>query len=248
VHSRDGLVRGRIDWVHGTKEAPVVADFKSGHVLEDPLAAAQKVKPEHELQLRLYAGMYAATFGRWPVRLEVIPLNGEPVLIPFTPAVCENLIREASQALRSLNHTVGNLLASGGFDAAQRLGNPQANICGTCLYRPACPAYHEALAGQQSDPWPSDVVGVVSEIVPLRHDRVNLAVRSRSGDLFTLRAVSESDRHPAVASLGPRDEVGIFNFKGPRNRSDATEGRMTVIYKIGGRLAEGLKTSGVRFG
>ena len=236
VRSREGLIRGRIDWVYGAHNGPVIADFKSGHILENPSAAVAEVKPEHKLQLWLYAGLYSATYGKWPVRLGVVPLNGERVAVPFDPSACEKLAFEATRALRILNDKVDSLLASGHLEAAQRLANPEATLCRVCLYRPACPAYQQAIPCPLPDAWPSDVVGVVTEIVRLRHDRVNVVLRLRSGDSFTMRAVSDSERHPTVTRLGLGDRLGVFNFNGPKGRNDASEGRTTTLYRIGGQL------------
>ncbi|MCI0627473.1 MAG: PD-(D/E)XK nuclease family protein [Acidobacteria bacterium] len=232
VCSRDGLISGRVDWVYPSREGPVIADFKSGHVLEDPSATTLRVKPGHQVQLRMYAALYASTYGQWPARLQVVPLAGKRVPVEFHRPACEALVTEAARALTSLNTEVKRFLASGDFEAAQRLANPHHTICRVCLYRPGCPAYLRSLARQPTDHWPNDLLGTVTHILPIRRERVNVTLARDNGTSTTVRALSSSGRHPALSGLKTGEQLSIFNFVGRGTKSDATEGPLTTVYRM----------------
>ncbi len=106
VRSTDGLVRGTIDAV--VREASIgviIRDYKSGALLESDPGGTSQPREAYQLQLKMYARLYAETFGQWPTSLELVSLTGEIQNVPFTKNDCSNLLDEARASLRLVNET-----------------------------------------------------------------------------------------------------------------------------------------------
>jgi hypothetical protein len=231
VESHDKSVGGWIDAVRRTKDGIVLSDFKSGEVLERPEGIPQnQLKESHRIQVKLYAALYFQTYGIWPITIQIVPLAGAKLVVPFTNEECGQLLDEAAVTLKSLN----SLIAAGGPSIYEALGTPSPQNCRFCSYRPGCPAYRKAHSrDRQADGWPVDAFGKVWDINVLRDGGVNLRTSGARGEQLTFRALSSvSQRHPALQSIQRGDHVGIFNARPSSNRVEFAEGPLTVLYKI----------------
>jgi hypothetical protein len=154
VSTSDGLVRGQIDAVLCSETGPLIRDYKSGAIFDTRSKGALVVKAAYEVQLQLYAGLYAEATGTWPARLEVVPVLGGPVPVPFERSACTALLNEARAELERTNNTIKRHDSSP-LQLQQILASPDASACGSCLYRPACTPYREATSAGQG--WPNDL-------------------------------------------------------------------------------------------
>ena len=107
--------------------------------------------------------------GEWPTRLEIVSLDGSTEVMPFNKDECLALPREAGEHLDASNIIVNSTEPA--RDRIDRLARPSATACRFCSYRPTCPAYIER-GGGDTDIWPKDVLGVVSDVRQLGNGRV----------------------------------------------------------------------------
>lgn len=228
VSSSDGLVRGQIDAVVAALGSIVLQDYKSGFIYERMADTALAVKQSYQTQLRLYAALYHETVGRWPDRLEIVPIQGESVIVEFEPAACNALLDEATRTLREIEKTV----ATAGADYAERLATPSPQACGFCLYRPACQPYADAsAASDQEPPWPIDTWGIVDRVVTLGNGRKMVVMHDEDGE-FAIRGLSsEPSRHPALNQLNQGDVLVIFNLRSAGSDSTYSETEFTTMYR-----------------
>src|SRR5690606_15664843 len=107
VQTRDGMIGGKVDHVLHTKDGVVLRDYKTGLILEGNSPDGHKlVKESYQVQLKLYAALYHATHGVWPIALEVIPIVGTPQIVPFQSAECEHLLSEAHALMEDVNRLI----------------------------------------------------------------------------------------------------------------------------------------------
>lgn len=77
VQSRDGQIGGYIDRATMRRDGVVLSDYKSCALLNPSNRDAPPVvKQAYQDQLKLYAALYHIASGNWPVRLEVVPIQG----------------------------------------------------------------------------------------------------------------------------------------------------------------------------
>jgi len=230
VGTRDGRVGGSIDRVRETAEGPVLLDYKSGAILEKGREAT--VKESYRAQLVLYAALYAQTFGRWPVRLEIVPLEGASVEVPYTPDEGQAFLAEAVAVLGRADEAIARAAASSARPHAEQwLANPHPTACGICPYRPVCRAYHGARTDRVGAEWPADAWGRVVAIRPLGNGRVGLDLESDGGTPARVRALTPGDRHPTLALLQPGDRAALYNLDGRHAPHALGETPLTVLYR-----------------
>jgi hypothetical protein len=173
--------------------------------------------------------------GTWPAKLELVPLQGEAVEIPFDPAECEALLADAVMALARINAIIAEF-ASHQKEAEARLASPSVTACRHCLFRPACAAYREARTGlTRGEAWPEDVWGDLREMRRLGNGKFLLTVVTgpAEGAVRHLRGITpDPARHPALQHLQKGDKVGIFSLKGAEAGATLSESLWTVIYKM----------------
>lgn len=120
-------VAGTPDRVEITPDGVEIVDLKSGWRVSDQLSDS------HRRQLLLYAYLWHAVHGEWPVRASVQRLDGKRVTMLVHPAEAMTEAQEASRLLARFNALVG---------AAERkpdeLARPSAATCGSCSFRGAC--------------------------------------------------------------------------------------------------------------
>jgi hypothetical protein len=233
VESKDKSVGGWIDSARRTRDGMALSDFKSGEVLEQiDGIPRKKLKESHCIQLKLYASLYFQSYGIWPTTIQIVPLAGPKLEVPFTHEECSQLLEEAALTLKSLNSRI----SGGAASAYEAFASPSSVNCRFCSYRPACPKYREARERDgQTNGWPADAFGKVWDINILQDSRVNLRVAGGRGEQFTLRALSSiSKRHPALQAIQRGDQVGIFNARASSNHAEFSEGALTVLYKFEG--------------
>lgn len=243
IQTPDGSIAGSIDRVVITDEGAVIQDYKTGDLLDD-LDGKVQVKPEYRTQIMLYAALWAQDTGTWPIRLELLPLTGDPVQVPFEPAECLALIEHARTILRDLNTYIASESARAEIECSRDIASPSPEVCGMCQYRPLCPAYLRADKFGEVDPrWPKDIIGVVNSIDILQNSKLRLSVRSidNSNKVDVARGITSSThRHPALSSLRPGDKVGIYNLARPGRDQTYSESLLTTIYCYSGDLLDHL--------
>lgn len=234
VESKEKAVGGWIDAARATKDGIVLSDFKSGEVLDRDESIPQgQLKDSHCVQLRLYAALYSQTYGIWPRTIQIVPLAGAKLEIPFTEEQCTQVLQEAVATFRLLNTRITCNVP----ELVRTLGSPAPANCSFCPYRPACPAYRQVLqSAVEANRGPSDAFGRVWDINLLRDGRVNLRVAGEQRQEHIFRALS-SARHPALETIRRGDHVGIFNARVSSNREEFSEAPSTVLYKLSGDAA-----------
>lgn len=230
VRSRDGLIAGTIDAVIPSAAGPVIRDYKSGIIREvggEP--GRQDLRGDYVLQLKLYAVLYAETFGCWPARLELVPVSGHPIEVPFDPRECWQLASEARATLQRVNEIITR--AGNNLETVILLADPSPLACGACLYRPSCPAYWKATRDLPSGAWPTDVRGQLKTFKYLLNGRLLAEVETSTGGIARVRGIDPRPwRHPALERLYPGGGVCLFNLRREGAGLQFSEAMMTVIY------------------
>jgi PD-(D/E)XK nuclease superfamily len=228
VQSQDGLIAGRIDRALATPRGVVLQDYKSGAIFTLQEGDIREAKPEYALQLRLYAALYHEATGTWPLRLELVPLSGEPQEVTFTPEECLRLLRSAKDLLNAVNE---HLTGSHAWDEIEAsLATPSPSACRFCSFRPACGPYISAVT---RDPdgceWPPDAVGDFHSITKLGNGRFILRMtREDRTDVF-IRDLSDETAQP-LALVGEGTLVGAFNARRTRSEHVFEGGPLTTLY------------------
>jgi len=231
VVSHDGSVGGYIDRVRDTPAGPVLVDYKSG-VITEKAGAETIVKERYQIQLKLYAALYAETFGQWPAGLEIVPIEGAARAIPFTPDECLALLNEANKTLGRVNEAIARAArVASRMHRDELLANPDPVTCSSCSYRPVCRAYQRACT-QGDDGWPVDVRGQVVSIQPLFNGRIGLIVAGDGGATMRVRSLCRSDiRHPALSLLKTGDHIAAYNLDGRQGPHIFSETPLTILYR-----------------
>ena len=229
VRSTDGLVRGTIDAV--VREAGsivIIRDYKSGALLESGAGGANQLKESYQTQLKMYAQLYAETFGEWPASLELVSLTGESQKVPFTKSDCSNLLNEAKASLRLVNEKISNHPRD---SLPAILANPTPQACAFCQYRPACGPYRLAAAKSDNERWPLDVIGTVESVKQLGNSRIMLELATGVGSI-KIPGLSPGERHPVLPYLQPGDLAGVFNLRRSRLVAPYSESQLTTVHKM----------------
>lgn len=238
VESSDRLIGGSIDQVLETADGVVLRDFKSGQVTDsEDQSAGMEVKESYKVQLKLYASLFASKHGRWPTRLEVVPLQGPVKEVSFTHDECEELLAGAIKKLRSLNKRIYEVaIGREPIHVAYVFANPSPSACGFCSYRPSCTAYDLASSPDAADAaWPRDIRGVISEFKLLGNNKLGLTIKvnGKPHRLARVRGIDSSpERHPALRHIREGEKLGIYNLKGSRERLEFSQTASTTIYVI----------------
>lgn len=238
VETPDGLVGGSIDQVKETSGGAILQDFKSGHVIDSEAQTTRpEVKEEYKLQLKLYAALFASKHGRWPVKLEVVPLQGPTREVLFDADECNQLLEEAVSSLKQLNERIELASRQPTAPASIRtFANPSPANCRFCVFRPCCEAFQAAKdVGTCDASWPRDVWGVVSDYKILGNQKIGLGLKV-SGypyEVARIRGIDpNTERHPALSRVRVGEKVAIYNLKGNAERGDFSEIPSTTIYLI----------------
>ena len=229
VHTPDEKVCGYVDHAYYDGAGIVIRDYKSGYVFESTDAGGS-VKEAFAIQLRLYAALYSFTFAQWPNKLELMPTQGPSVVVPFDPAECMNLVKEAKSLLYEINATV--LRTDEKHVSPAKLASPSAETCCHCAYRPSCSAYLH-IEKQIDAGWPVDVWGIIKKIQPLMNGQLAVILETLHG-MEVIRGISPGGRHPALANASPGQRLAIFNLQKSFPGGGLQEGLYTTIYQCSG--------------
>ena len=235
VEDDAGQVGGYIDRVMMTEDGIVLRDYKSGAVFDFGIGEGSgDLKHAYKEQLLLYAALYQIKCGVWPVRLEVVPLQGNPVKVVFEPEDAECLLAGASTSLRAANKRIAQV--ENGSAETTSLASPQAAHCRFCLFRPACQAYWIARGHKSQEKWPTDVQGFLRETTRLRNGKVSMRIAesdSYTSDITTVRNLTDcADWHPLLHRIPIGSRVAIYCLEYHYRSGDYTETPHTVIYGI----------------
>ncbi|MEN8692893.1 MAG: PD-(D/E)XK nuclease family protein, partial [Desulfobacterales bacterium] len=234
VESDDGQIGGYIDRVAMTNDGVVLSDYKSGAVLDHGTGEGPgHIKRAYKVQLELYAALYRLKCGAWPIRLEIVPLQGSPVEVVYDPEDAEHLLSEACIFLHSANKRIAEV-ENGNAETAH-LASPQATHCRLCLFRPACQTYWIAKGQESKEKWPADVRGFLRETTRLRNGKVCIMIAEddlSTSPYITIRNLTDSaDRHPLLHRTPKGSLVAIYDLKYHYRSGDYTETQNTVIYR-----------------
>jgi hypothetical protein len=228
VQSEDGLITGRIDRALATPQGAVLQDYKSGAIFTLQEGDTREVKPEYALQLRLYAALYHEATGTWPLRLELVPLSGDPQEVPFTLEECLRLLESAKDLLNAVNEQLTR--ACGWDEIEASLATPSSSACRFCSFRPACGPYVSAIKRNADDrEWPPDVVGAFHSVTKLGNGRFILRTTRGDGTDVFVRDLSD-DAVQALALAREGALVGAFNVRRTRSERAFESGPLTTLY------------------
>lgn len=227
VKSADGLVRGFIDRVLPTAEGPLIRDYKSGAIFAHADKEDLEPKQEYKVQLKMYAALYAETFNDWPTKIELAPLSGSSISVPFSLEECAGLVREARRLLKDINVAISSKPPE---ELLGYLGHPDPENCSFCQFRPACPVYRSTTKNVK-DGWPVDVLGTVEEVKQLGNSKILLRVEA-DGAVANIPGLAGASRHPALRTLKQGDSVAIFNLSQSRGNDSYSETQLTTIYNL----------------
>lgn len=216
-----------------TKIGAILSDYKSGAILDfEKGAESGELKLAYKEQMELYAALYRFKFAVWPIRVEVVPLQGAPMEVIFNPKDAETLLSEASNFLRISNKRIVEV--ENGIMTITSLATPRVSYCRLCLFRPACQAYWDARVLESQEKWPADVKGRLRDITRLRNGKVCIRVEtdgSSTSSYQTIRNVTDStDRHPSLNLIPVGGHVSIYGLKHHYLSGDYTETQYTVIF------------------
>ncbi len=231
LSSPDGVVSGRVDSVLPSAEGPIIRDYKSGAILEGPPKGASVLKPGYETQLKFYAALYASSRGRWPARLEIIPLYGTAQSVSFDELECSRLI-EGARALYEKVNSIISQTPDNPYELQRELANPAPENCRHCPYRPGCIPYRSTVSQVYSrDAWPRDLWGQVKEVRQLGNSKFAITLDTQIG-LARIRGLTPTGRrHPGLTNLSPGDYLAVFNLGTTGSEHTFVETQYTTIYR-----------------
>lgn len=228
VASRGGEVAGRIDAAVPSDAGAILRDYKTGTIRDSGTDGA--INPAYATQLKLYAALYQATEQVWPARLELVPVSGPPVAVPFDPTECTTLLEGAIGIRTAINRVI-----EADLPLTARIGqlaSPDPHSCRFCAFRPRCEPYRFADHGP-GEQWPHDAWGTVVEQQVLGNGRRLLALDDASGARIYIRGLSsDQQRHPALELLVAGDNAAAFNLRWGGSEASFSEGPATTIYKV----------------
>ena len=228
VESSDGTVKGRIDAVVRTSKGPAIQDYKTGRISQDDGNGEVEVSVDYQVQLKLYAALYAESFGEWPDSIALVHLSGSTYEVDFSIAECTRLLSEASATLQRLNTVIGT---DSGKSTPSVLASPGPDVCAYCQYRPACEPYQSARREAGSIEWPKDVIGTLISANRLGNGKLMLRVMTDSG-LVNVPGVTDGSRHTTLPTIKLNDRIGVFALRRTRSTGHLLESHLTTIYKL----------------
>jgi RecB family exonuclease len=230
VQTTDGKVGGFIDVSFRRNGRLVIRDYKSGTIQS---GSNEIIREEYEVQLKLYAALYATTFQEWPEELELVGLQGAVVPISFRRSECEALCIKAVEMLDATNARIRAARETRADRAARSFARPSPEICGFCQYRPMCSAYQLATSARAAEMWPPDTVGLVREVRLLGNGSGLLVLESAGMPTaqIRLRGIEpDIDRHPALRWLQVGEYGAAFNMRRSGYPDNYVQGESTILY------------------
>ncbi len=232
VESRDKLVGGFIDEAYYDQTDLVIRDYKTGAVHGVTPGNGGLLKQDYVLQLKIYAVLFQETHGRWPDRLELVPVAGDAVEVPYKRNDCVGLLGKMREALTRVNAKVSDGVPP------EQLAQPSPVACAFCEFRPVCKRYKQQRAENWDGP-PADVAGQIQEIARLPNGlRIKLEqdVKREGGLTATLRGIADdTNRHPCLSAVQVGGRLECFNVHWNQGAGVYETSDFTVLYwSVGG--------------
>ena len=220
--TRDGFLRGRIDLVIPSEKGPVIQDFKTGEILD---SETNEIKQAYDLQLKLYAAIYADSTNVWPDRAELISIDGHSFSVEIDKGECLRLLDQARAFFHSSNSLLERIVR--GVIPASDAARPSPQACRYCSYRPYCSTYlgHEQNPNEEGA-WPHDIIGTIDSVRQGPNDRLICSVKDRKGETNVIRRLTKL-RYPPLL-LG--SAVGFFSVKRENAPQTYREGASTAVF------------------
>lgn len=213
LSTEDGLVGGVIDCLILTPDGWVVRDYKTGPINDASLE--QVVKVAYEVQLKIYAALVWLQKGCWPARLELVPLDGLPVTVPFEPNECLVLLQECKDSLIMANDRIRNHLSMHEKEDLHLLATASPSACRYCPYRPGCQEYWQKRNEDPYADWTHDVRGVVQRCHILPNGNFMMQISAENQSTFLVRGKDNPVSNPYLRDLGIDKNVAIYNLSKP---------------------------------
>lgn len=229
VRARAGLIVGSIDCVVLENDKLVIYDEKLAEV-RGAEGGRSTVKSEYEVQLKMYAAMYAEdteiSYGNWPDELILRPLYGPKLSVPYLNAECTALLDQAVDVLEEVN----SIIESNDVYSAQKLlADARPENCYLCNYRPGCAAYRPFMSLNRED-WPRrDIRGKLLEATWKGNGTLSLSV-AIDDLIFRIRGIRPEIIDSGISSkLEEGKDIEIYSLRGTRSESTFEAGRFTVL-------------------
>jgi len=245
LQSEDGTVGGYVDYLEETSEGAIIRDYKTGAILDTAeLESQPRVKAAYAVQLHLYAALYWSSHGRWPNRLELVPLLGPAVVVPFESAECLDLLQQAKQTLRSINFKIRTIIAE--HRSIAELATPSGEACRFCEFRPGCEAYWDRRADIDSSEWPIDVRGRVVRQKTFSAGTTTIELESaEDGARYRVTGLRVA-RYPTLGGNREGSFLAVYNLRrqaAPATFSDTT---LTAMYLVAAVAEKGQPRGAIR--
>jgi CRISPR/Cas system-associated exonuclease Cas4 (RecB family) len=200
LRSSDGQLEGTPDLVLVTESGLVVIDHKTSTVAEDGVA-----RPAYEQQVRIYAGLAAAQYGRPVIRGILISTRQGVVDVDVTPDLVEAALNDARQARSAYNDRVPGLQPA----------HASPERCRWCPYRARCDGFWDSVDVS----WRDEVgectrARVIGSPEVAADGRAALSIQSTGGPMslheqLTLAEVPEIN----VAGLADGDAIAMTGLR-----------------------------------
>ena len=209
VRSRDHTVQGTLDAaLYQGPDRTTIQDFKSGPIMETDEDGNTQPRTSYQIQLKMYAALYAEDFERWPESLQLVSLVGTTTEVAFDPNECLSLVNQAKTILKEINESISRHSPK---TVQSVLAQPSPNACRFCPYRPACLPYRSKQSSESTPDWPTDLIGTVDRVTKLGNAKIMLEL-AIGEDLVRIPGLSPGTRHPFLAELTTGDTAGAFNL------------------------------------
>lgn len=164
--------------------------------------------------------------------MEVVPLQGGPVAVPYDAGEAQRLLADANALLHDANRRIAEV--EKGRGQLTGLASPCAGNCRLCLFRPACQAYWLARRQVEKAKWPADVRGLVYETARLRNGKVCMRIAQSeppTPSCMTVRNLTDGvTRHPLLQKAQPGIMVALYGLEHNYHSGDYAETQNTVIF------------------
>lgn len=214
VKSRDELFAGKVDRAENAPDGTHLLDYKSA--LRDDLPG------RYERQVQLYAVMWRDTRGEYPSEATVVyPLVGTSHPVSITPEVCEQVAREYTDIVASIQERPAFDLATPG------------DTCKICEFRPWCKPFWRWQAREKSAPAALERAylgfeGIIEQIEQVEH-HWRLNVRWRDA---LIRIIAPVERFPQLKNVGAGSRLRVLEtpLRGLRHRPKAVVTEYSEIF------------------
>lgn len=231
LQTSDGMVGGYVDCLEETPEGAIIRDYKTGAILETAEAQSQpRIKSAYAVQLHLYAALYWSSRGRWPNRLELVPLLGPAVIVPFEPEECLKLLQQAKGTLRAINSKIRAILAE--RRSIAQLATPSGEACRFCEFRPGCEAYWHRRADTAASEWPIDVRGRVVRQKTFAAGTTTIEIASiEDGARYRITGL-RAEKYPMLANNREDHFAAAYNLRRQADPATLSDTALTAFYFV----------------